>query len=106
MVEQITVHDLKEKMDKGEKFVLVDVRNQNELDICKFDNAVHIPLHQLSVRFTELDPDAEIILACHHGGRSLQAAHFLFNQGYRKVSNLMGGIDAWACHIDPTMARY
>ena len=106
MVDQITVHDLKTKMDKGEKFVLVDVRMQNELDICRFENAVHIPLHLLTVRFNELDPQAEIILTCHHGGRSLQAAHFLVNQGYRNVSNLVGGIDAWASLIDPGMARY
>ena len=106
MVDQITVHDLKEKMDKGEKFVLVDVRNQNELDICKFDSALHIPLHLLTVRYTELPQDAEIIMTCHHGGRSMQAANFLINQGYRNVSNLVGGIDAWASHIDPNMARY
>jgi adenylyltransferase/sulfurtransferase len=106
MVDQITVHDLKAKIDKGEKFILVDVRNQNELDICKFDNAVHIPLHLLAVRYRELPQDAEIILTCHHGGRSMQAAQFLVNQGYRNVSNLVGGIDAWAAQIDSNMARY
>lgn len=106
MIDQITVHDLKAKMDNGEKFILVDVRTQNELDICRFDNAVHIPLHLLTIRFHELDRDAEIILTCHHGGRSMQAAQFLVNQGYRRVANLMGGIDAWAAHIDPNMARY
>jgi len=106
MVDQITVHDLKAKMDKGENFVLVDVRNPNELDICRFDNAVHIPLHLLTIRYSEIDPQAEIILTCHHGGRSMQAAHFLVQQGYRNVTNLMGGIDAWASHIDPEMARY
>lgn len=93
-------------MDKGENFVLVDVRNPNELDICRFDNAVHIPLHLLTIRYSEIDPQAEIILTCHHGGRSMQAAHFLVQQGYRNVTNLMGGIDAWASHIDPEMARY
>lgn len=106
MVDQITVHDLKAKMDRGEKFVLVDVRMQNELDICSFGNAVHIPLHLLTTRFHELDPESEIILVCHHGSRSMQAAYFLVNQGYRKVANLVGGIDAWAAHIDPNMARY
>ncbi|GAB4430646.1 MAG: rhodanese-like domain-containing protein [Turneriella sp.] len=106
MVNQITVHDLKAKMDKGEKFVLVDVRMQNELDICRFDSAVHIPLHLLATRFNELDPESEIILTCHHGGRSMQAAYFLVNQGYRNVANLVGGIDAWATHIDPQMAKY
>lgn len=106
MVDQITVHDLKTKMDKGEKFLLVDVRNPNELEICRFDNAVHIPLHLLAIRFNELDRDAEIIVTCHHGGRSMQAAYFLVQQGYRNVTNLMGGIDAWASHIDPEMAKY
>lgn len=106
MVEQLSVHDLKKKMDAGEKFLLVDVRNNNELDICKFENALHIPLHLLTARYTELPQDAEIILTCHHGGRSMQAANFLVNQGYRNVSNLVGGIEAWASHIDPNMARY
>ncbi|AFM12390.1 rhodanese-like domain-containing protein [Turneriella parva] len=106
MVEQLSVHDLKKKMDAGEKFLLVDVRNDNELDICKFETALHIPLHLLTARYTELPQDAEIILTCHHGGRSMQAANFLVNQGYRNVSNLMGGIDAWASHIDPNMAKY
>lgn len=106
MVEQVTVHDLKAKIDRGENFVLVDVRNANELDICRFENAVHIPLHLLTARLNELDPQSEIILTCHHGGRSMQAAHFLINQGYRNVANLVGGIDAWAAQIDPNMAKY
>ncbi len=106
MVEQLSVHDLKKKLDAGEKFLLVDVRNNNELDICKFDAALHIPLHLLTVRYTELPQDAEIVMTCHHGGRSMQAANFLVNQGYRNVSNLVGGIDAWASHIDPNMAKY
>src|SRR5689334_3713563 len=106
MVEQISVHDLKKKMDAGEKFVLVDVRNQNELDICRFDSALHIPLHEFAARHAELDKDSEIIVTCHHGGRSQQAANFLIQQGYRNVANLAGGIEAWASHIDPRMARY
>ncbi len=106
MVDQISVHDLKKKMDAGEKFLLVDVRGQNELDICRFENAFHIPLHLLTVRYGELDREAEIIMTCHHGGRSQQAANFLVQQGYRNVSNLLGGIDAWSSHIDPNMAKY
>jgi|JI7StandDraft_1071085.scaffolds.fasta_scaffold567534_1 rhodanese-related sulfurtransferase len=106
MVEQLSVHDLKKKIDDGDKFLLVDVRNNNELDICKFDTALHIPLHLLTVRYNELPQDAEIVFTCHHGGRSMQAANFLVNQGYRNVANLVGGIDAWANHIDPNMAKY
>lgn len=106
MVEQLSVHDLKKKMDAKENFTLVDVRQQNELDICKFENALHIPLHEFAARFSELDKSQEIIVTCHHGGRSQQAANFLVQQGYRNVANLVGGIDAWASHIDPDMAHY
>ncbi|MBS0618461.1 MAG: sulfurtransferase [Spirochaetes bacterium] len=106
MVDQITVYDLKAKIDSGAQFVLVDVRGQNELDICRFENARHIPLHLLTVRHTELNPTDEIVVACHHGSRSQQAAFFLVEQGYRNVANLRGGIDAWAEQIDPEMARY
>lgn len=106
MVEQLSVHDLKKKMDAKEDFVLVDVRNHNELDICKFENALHIPLHEFAARHGELDKSKEIIVTCHHGGRSQQAANFLIQQGYRNVANLVGGIEAWASHIDPNMAHY
>jgi rhodanese-related sulfurtransferase len=106
MVEQISVQDLKKRQDQREQFILVDVRNQNELDICKFETAVHIPLHEFAARYTELDAAADIVVTCHHGGRSQQAAMFLIQQGFRNVSNLVGGIEAWASQIDPEMARY
>ncbi|MCX7633894.1 MAG: rhodanese-like domain-containing protein [Turneriella sp.] len=106
MVEQITVHELKAKIERGDNFILLDVRTHNELDICRFENALHIPLHELARRFVELDPNAEIIITCHHGGRSQQAAYFLLQKGFRNVSNLVGGIDAWAALIDTAMARY
>ncbi|MBN8221282.1 MAG: sulfurtransferase [Spirochaetes bacterium] len=106
MIDQLSVHDLKKKFDAGEKFVLVDVRQANELDICKIAGAVHIPLHELTQRVNELDPSAEIVMQCHHGGRSQRAAEFLVAQGFRNVANLAGGIEAWAVHIDPGMARY
>lgn len=106
MIDQLSVDDLKKKFDAGEKIVLVDVRQANELDICKIDGAIHIPLHELTQRVGELDPSSEIVMQCHHGGRSQRAAEFLVSQGFRNVANLAGGIEAWAVHIDPNMARY
>lgn len=106
MIDQLSVDDLKRKLDAGEKFVLVDVRQANELDICKIAGAIHIPLHELTQRVGELDPSSEIVMQCHHGGRSQRAAEFLVSQGFRNVANLAGGIEEWAARIDPDMARY
>lgn len=106
MIDQLSVDDLKKKIDAGEKFVLVDVRQANELDICKIAGAVHIPLHELTQRAGELDPNAEIVLQCHHGGRSQRAAEYLASQGFKNLANLAGGIEEWAAKIDPGMARY
>lgn len=106
MIEEITVEELKNKIDSGEPLVLVDVRRDNELDICRMANAVHIPLHLMFVRYEELDRETPLVLFCHHGARSQQAAFFLAEKGYRNAANLIGGIDAWATLVDSTMARY
>jgi rhodanese-related sulfurtransferase len=106
MIEQLSAEQLKAKFDAGEKFVLVDVRQANELDICKITGAVHIPLHELTQRAGELDQGAEIVLQCHHGGRSQRAAEYLASQGFKNLANLAGGIEDWAAKIDPNMARY
>ncbi len=106
MIDQLSVEQLKAKFDAGEKFVLVDVRQANELDICKIEGAVHIPLHELTQRAGELDPQDELVIQCHHGGRSQRAAEYLLSQGFKNVSNLAGGIEDWAVRIDPNMARY
>ncbi len=106
MIEEITVDELKTQLDSGAQITLVDVRRDNELDICRLKNAVHIPLHLLPVRFTELDRETPLVIFCHHGARSQQAVCFLVEKGYKDVRNLMGGIEAWATLIDTTMARY
>ncbi|HRP69327.1 MAG TPA: rhodanese-like domain-containing protein [Turneriella sp.] len=106
MVEQISVFELKKKLDNKASITLVDVRQVNELDICKLPEAKHIPLHILMHRLDELDRSSEIIMMCHGGGRSQRAAEFLVSQGFTNVANLVGGIDAWAAQIDSNMARY
>jgi rhodanese-related sulfurtransferase len=85
---------------------LVDVRETWEYEVCHLEQAIHIPLSTLPVRLGELNPDNTTVVYCHHGMRSLQAAHFLERNGFTDVINLEGGIDAWASEIDPVMARY
>ena len=103
---EIAVQDLKEKLDKGEKIVILDVREDFERAICKFPNSIHIPVGQIMQRYTELNPNGEIVAHCHRGGRSAYAAEFLIEKGFKNVKNLRGGIDAWANEIDPDMAKY
>ena len=86
--------------------VLLDVREAWELEQCRIVNSQHIPMNLIPSRCAELDPDSEIVVVCHHGGRSMQVAMFLERQGYGKLYNLAGGVEAWACEVDPTMRRY
>jgi adenylyltransferase/sulfurtransferase len=86
--------------------VLLDVREPEELAICRMGATHHIPLGQLGERWGELPKDRRILIHCHHGGRSLRATHFLRSKGLEAVSNVAGGIEAWACRIDPEVPRY
>ncbi|MBI4180008.1 molybdopterin-synthase adenylyltransferase MoeB [bacterium] len=86
--------------------VLVDVREDGELSICRINGATHIPLGSIPDRFNQLRPDAEIVTFCHHGMRSMKAANFLKEQGYKNVKSMKGGIDAWSTEVDASVPRY
>lgn len=106
-VKQITVSEVSQKLDKKEKFKLVDVREQQEYDLCRIEGSLLIPLSEFQARAEEeLNQDEEIVIHCHHGGRSQQACEYLVSQGYQNVSNLQGGIHAWSVEVDSKMARY
>ena len=99
--------ELKSRLDRGETFRLVDVREADEWAIARLPGAELIPLSQFQQRAAgELAPDENIILYCHHGLRSARAQGHLKAQGYASVLNLTGGIDAWAHQVEPTMKRY
>jgi rhodanese-related sulfurtransferase len=84
----------------------LDVREADELAICRLEPCVHIPLHELPARWQELrDAPGPIHCLCHHGLRSAQAAGFLRRQGLEAL-NVSGGIDAWSRAIDPSLPRY
>ena len=105
-IPEISVEEFAEKKKTNGELILIDVREPHEYDICKIDGSKLIPLGEISQRYGELNPDDEIILQCHHGGRSMKAANFLKEKGFKNVINLKGGIDEWAEKFDPDMARY
>ena len=104
-IEQMDVKDLKEKIDKNVDFTLLDVRTSEEYEIANLAG-LNIPLQELKTRFGELAQDRDIVIHCHHGGRSQQAAVFLKSKGFKSVKNLSGGIDAWSRLIDDSIPRY
>ena len=105
-VPAITVQELKEKMNKGDAFVLVDVREPQEIAISQLPGSLKIPLGSLPANVNKLSTADAIVVHCRTGGRSAKAVEFLMAAGFRKVSNLTGGIDRWAVEIDPTVPRY
>ena len=92
----------------GQKFLLLDVREEEEYAIAKIDGSILMPMSQLRDRAEELEEhrDCLIVVHCHHGGRSMQVTQALRNKGFEKVQNMAGGIDQWSEQIDPSVPRY
>ena len=105
-VTQIDPAGLKAKMDARESFCLLDVREPWEVALASIAGSLAIPMHEIPARLKELDATSEIIVMCKAGVRSLRAAEYLAAQGYGKVRNLHGGIDAWTRDIDPDVPEY
>ena len=88
------------------KPILLDVREPWEFETCRLDGALPIPMRTIPARLTELDREAAIVCICHHGARSMQVAGFLEQNGYTQVTNLTGGMHAWATQVDTSMPTY
>ena len=104
-IPQISVKDLKGRMDAGEDLFILDVREPYEYRIAQIGGTL-IPLNDVPNRLAEIDREREIIVQCRSGVRSQRVAEFLKQQGYSRVVNLAGGILAWADEIDPKMQKY
>ena len=102
-IDPVEVH---EKMERGDNFVLLDVREPHEYLICNIPFAKLIPLGDLPKRVNELDTAVEIVAHCKSGVRSAKACDFLRQAGFRKIYNLRGGILSWSTEVDPTVPRY
>lgn len=106
MVPTITAVELKAKQVRGDRFVLVDVREPFEFDICSIPGARLIPLGELAARMSELDSADEIVLQCKSGVRSARALKLLQEAGFGKLWNVEGGILAWADTVDASVPKY
>jgi adenylyltransferase/sulfurtransferase len=104
--DEITVVELKARMDAGTAPRLIDVREPHEHQICRIPGATLIPMAQVPSRLAEFDPQAELVVHCRSGARSGQVVQFLRQQGFTNAHNLAGGVLAWIDQIDPSQPKY
>ncbi|MDX1972238.1 MAG: rhodanese-like domain-containing protein [Candidatus Sumerlaeia bacterium] len=107
-IPQVTVEEVAQRQKQGTLPIVLDVRNPDELAIASLPFTTNIPMPQITQRIAELEAHKqdEIIVMCHHGGRSQRMAEFLSAQGFTGVKNLVGGIHHWSLKIDPTVPEY
>jgi adenylyltransferase/sulfurtransferase len=103
---EISPRALQAKIKAGDDLVILDVRNPEETQISRINGSILIPLNELPERVAELNTADQIVVHCKMGGRSSKAVEFLRSVGFRKVKNLVGGINAWADEVDTTLAKY
>ena len=103
---QIEAREVKQRLDRGDKFLLVDVRELWEHQICHIEGATLLPLGAIPANLGLLEEAGDVVLYCHHGQRSLDAAAWLQAQGVAGARSLAGGIERWAMEIDPRVLRY
>lgn len=106
MFDNLTPAEYLARQDGGELWQLLDVREPWEREIAKIEPSLFIPMAEIPVRYTELDVTRPVAVLCHSGGRSARVAGFLVQQGFARVANIDGGIDAWSLHCDPGLPRY
>jgi rhodanese-related sulfurtransferase len=104
-VPEIQAEELKQRLDQGDKLFLLDVRDEYEYEISNIGGHL-IPLPELAKRLDELSVDEEIVAVCKHGPRGVKAAEYLRQHGFKKVSNLRGGIHAWSDRVDRKVRKY
>jgi sulfur-carrier protein adenylyltransferase/sulfurtransferase len=104
---EISVTEAKQLRDAApDRTSIIDVREPYELEICRIESAEHVPMRQIPEHAKSLSRDKHLLILCHGGGRSRRVTEFLRAQGFTAVTNIAGGIDAWAQEIEPGMRRY
>jgi rhodanese-related sulfurtransferase len=105
-LDAISVRDLADMRSAGKEHTILDVREARELDVCRLEGALHIPVAEIPARTDDLPMNQLLVVLCHHGARSQMVVDFLRGAGFENAVNLDGGIDAWACDVDQSMPRY
>ncbi|MGA8073759.1 MAG: rhodanese-like domain-containing protein [Candidatus Acidiferrales bacterium] len=103
---EITPREVKEHLERGDKFLFVDVREPWEHQTAHIEGAKLIPLGQIPASLAEIEAAGEVVIFCHHGMRSLDAAAWLRSQGVEGARSMTGGIERWAVEIDPKVPHY
>lgn len=103
---EINPEQVQQLRERGEQFVLLDVREPEEYALAHIDGSTLMPMDQVPARQQELDPDAHIVVLCHHGVRSLNVTTWLRQQGFEKVQSMRGGIHRWSRFVDPKVPTY
>jgi rhodanese-related sulfurtransferase len=103
---EITPREVEALLERGEKFFFVDVREKWEYDTSRIEGATLIPLREIPSNLPLIEEAGEVVLLCHHGMRSLDAAAWLRSQGVGTARSMAGGIDRWAVEVDPAVPRY
>jgi rhodanese-related sulfurtransferase len=104
---EISAEEVKSKLDVGEPFTLLDVREPWEFEAAKIAGATLMPMGDVPSRaHQELDPDDHIVVVCHHGVRSMNVTVWLRQQGFEKAQSMRGGIDAWSRRVDRNVPVY
>jgi rhodanese-related sulfurtransferase len=104
--DEISAVELKKKLDRRDDFVLLDVREPHEFDICRIPGSRLIPKGQIPAHVNELNSADEFVVHCKSGKRSAEIVDFLRKAGFKKVKNLRGGILAWSDQVDPSVPKY
>jgi rhodanese-related sulfurtransferase len=102
----ITPAELEERRQRGQEVLLIDVREVEEYELAHIEGARLLPLSRFNEWGATLDPETEAVVMCHHGIRSAQVCAYLARQGFKRLSNLEGGIDRWSCEVDRSVPRY
>ena len=99
---------VKAKLDAGTAFLFLDVREPDEYATAHIEGTMLLPMSQLAGQVSELEAhkSGEIVVHCHHGGRSMRVVNWLRQQGYGHAINMAGGIDQWSLEIDSQIPRY
>jgi rhodanese-related sulfurtransferase len=104
---EITPEEVKAKLEQGNPFTLLDVREPWEFEAARIAGAELMPMGDAPARaHQELDPEASIVVVCHHGVRSMNVTAWLRQQGFEKAQSMRGGIDAWSRRVDSEVPLY
>ncbi len=103
---EITPREVKQRLDRGDQFLFVDVREPWEYQTTHIEGSKLIPLREIPANLAAIESADEVIVFCHHGMRSLDAAAWLRSQGVESARSMSGGIDRWSIEVDPKVPRY